>query len=77
MFKDPFVKQVLDETRFERGLIAEASKYRAQRDELLAALQTLVGDFADLGEVDLDNPEREALDAARAAIAKATTPTSP
>jgi hypothetical protein len=38
---------------------------------LLAALQALVGE-ADLGEIDYEDDTRELLDAARAAIAKAT-----
>lgn len=43
----------------------------AAAPELLAALVALVGE-ADLGEVDLDDDDRAKLDAARAAIAKAT-----
>ncbi len=43
----------------------------AAAPELLAALQSLVGE-ADLGEIDHDNETRAMLAAARAAIAKAT-----
>ena len=39
--------------------------------DLLAALVRLVDEHADLGEVDLSTNEREALDQARAAIARA------
>jgi hypothetical protein len=43
----------------------------AVNTDLLIALKRLVGDHADLGEVDLVAEERDALDFARAAIAKA------
>ena len=39
--------------------------------KLLAALERIVGEHADLGELDLSNDERDALDQARDAIAKA------
>jgi hypothetical protein len=42
MSNDPFVQQVLDETRFEQGLIRDASKYRQQRDLLLDAMKFAV-----------------------------------
>jgi hypothetical protein len=39
-------------------------------DELVAALRRLVGEHADLGEVDLDSDEREALENARTVLNK-------
>lgn len=71
------MQEVLDETRFERGLIADASKYRAQRDELLAALQALASTARTFRNVPQEDQEwtsidEDALTAAFAAIAKAT-----
>lgn len=43
----------------------------ASAPDLLAALRALIGE-ADLGEIDHDEETRQLLDAARAAIAKAT-----
>ena len=65
----PYVKV---EAAHERAAVAAKSPalYAAAPD-LLAALERIVGEHADLGEVDLSNDERDALDQARAAIAKA------
>ena len=43
----------------------------AAAPELLAALERIVGEHADLGEVDLETDERDAIDQARDALAKA------
>jgi hypothetical protein len=43
----------------------------AAAPDLLAALLRIVGEHADLGEIDLSTDEREALEQGRAAIRKA------
>jgi len=73
MSNDPFVQQVLDETRFERGLIKDASKYRQQRDELLAALREIEEQLFGHPNRDAGNSKvHYAWHKAKAAIAKAT-----
>lgn len=51
--------------------VCELHRLNTAAPDLLAALERIVGEHADLGEVDLSNDERDALDQARAAIAKA------
>jgi hypothetical protein len=45
----------------------ELHRLNTAAPDLLAALERIVGEHADLGEVDLSNDERDALDQARAA----------
>ena len=49
----------------------DRERVRDAAPEMLAALERLVGEHADLGEVDCSSEERDALEQARAAIAKA------
>jgi hypothetical protein len=56
---------------FKREVPTAEPIHHAVNTDLLIALKRLVGDHADLGEVDLVAEERDALDFARAAIAKA------
>jgi len=57
---------------FAHGSNGEANaRLIAAAPDLLAALLRLVGNHADLGEIDLSTEERAALDQCRAAIAKA------
>lgn len=57
----------------------ENARLMAAAPMLLAALKRLVTEHADLGEIDLTDDERAAIDCARAAIAQAegTDPTAP
>ena len=57
--------RICRKTRSQHNLLVESHA------NLLAALERIVGEHADLGELDLSNDERDALDQARAAIAKA------
>lgn len=55
----------------DAGVALANARLIAAAPDLLAALQALIGE-ADLGEIDHDEETRQLLDAARAAIAKAT-----